>query len=105
MALLRIRGGCFTQSMLHNTLSGCGISASIEENGTVMTVAVKFPENRGIPEGFDKIRTRIEEIVPCHLAVKYLFIYSTWQELMSNLLSWAAIEGNVHSWRELEIYE
>lgn len=48
MALLRIRRGCFTLQMLQDTLSGCGISASIAESGTAMTSAVTFPKNRGI---------------------------------------------------------
>lgn len=64
-----------------------------------------FPDNRGIPEDFDKLKTRIEEIIPCHLAAEYRFTYSTWQELMSRLLNWTAIEGNAKSWRQLEIYE
>ena len=105
MALLRIREGCFTLSMLQDTLQGCGIAASIAESGKAMTLAVEFPKNRGIPEGFEKLKSRIEEIMPCHLAVEYLFIYSAWRELMSKLLNWTAIEGNARSWRELEIYE
>lgn len=105
MALLRIRGGCFTRLMLQDTLRGCGISASIAESATAMTVTVGFPENRGIPEGFDELKKRIEKIIPCHLAAEYVFIYSTWQELINRLLSWTDIEANVNSWRELEIYE
>ena len=105
MALLRIRGGCFTRGLLEETLGGCGISAGIAESGTAMTVAVGFPENRGVPEGFDMIKLRIEEIVPCHLAVEYRFTYSTWQELMAKLQSWTAITENTSCWREFEIYE
>lgn len=105
MALLRIRGGCFTLQMLQNTLSGCGIAANVGECGTAMTVAVGFPKNRGIPDGFEKLKMRIEDIIPCHLAVEYRFTYSTWQELMSRLQGWTAIMDNVRNWRELEIYE
>ncbi|NCB73443.1 MAG: DUF2313 domain-containing protein [Clostridia bacterium] len=105
LALLRIRGGCFTRELLEKTLSGCGISASIAESGIAMTVAVGFPKNRGIPEGFDKLKKRIEEIVPCHLAVEYSFNYTTWQELMAKLPSWTAITENTDCWREFEIYE
>lgn len=105
MALLRIRGGCFTLQTLQDTLSGCGISATIGESAMAMTVNVGFPKNRGIPDGFDKLKMRIEDIIPCHLEVEYRFTYSTWQELMSKLQGWTAIGGEVHSWRELEIYE
>jgi len=105
IALLRIRGGCFTRELLEETLCGCGISAGIAESDTAMTVAISFPQNRGIPEGFDTLRLRIEEIVPCHLAVEYIFTYTTWEELMAKLPSWAAITENTSCWREFEIYE
>jgi len=105
MALLRIRGGCFSLEMIQNTLGGCGIAASVAQSEKALTVRVGFPMNRGIPEGFDLLKTRIEEILPCHLAAEYSFIYSTWQELMSPPLSWSLIETAELSWRELEIYE
>lgn len=105
LALLRIREGCFTLETLQDTLSGCGILAYIAESGSALMVNVRFPENRGIPDGFDKLKKRIEEIIPCHLGVEYLFIYSMWRELMIALTSWATIEASVQSWREFEIYE
>lgn len=105
LALLRIRGGCFTLGTLQDTLSGCGVLARIAESGTALTVNVNFPGNRGIPDGFEKLKKRIEDIIPCHLAVQYLFVYSMWQELMAALKSWTAIEARARSWREFEVYE
>jgi len=105
MALLRIRGGCFTISVLQDTLSGCGITATVEEGSEKMSVVVKFPNNKGIPDSFEKLKARIEEILPCHLNVKYEFIYSAWQIIMDKLNNWAAVERNAKSWREFEIYE
>ncbi|MGI5986120.1 MAG: DUF2313 domain-containing protein [Clostridiales bacterium] len=105
LALLRIRGGCFTLDMLQDTIGGCGIEASIEEGEEPMTAVVRFVNNRGIPDGFDRLKRRIEEIVPCHIYVQYMFIYSTWQDLMNKLPNWAAIEERTNSWREFEIYE
>ncbi|MEG1763900.1 MAG: DUF2313 domain-containing protein [Oscillospiraceae bacterium] len=103
MALLRIREGCFTLGELSSTLSGCGLNATIEEGEKPQTAIVKFPQNRGIPQGFDDLKLRIEEIVPCHLAVQYTFIYTSWRELMQKLTSWRDLESKTHSWRELEI--
>ena len=105
LALLRIRGGCFTPAMLADTLSGCGIAAEIAEADAALTVNISFPQNKGIPEGFEGLKRRIEEIIPCHLTAVYLFAYSNWQMLMNALLSFAAVEANAKSWRELEIYE
>ena len=103
-ALLRIRGGCFTLDMLQNTVSGCGIKARVYEGETEMSAVVSFPENRGIPEDFEKLKKRIEEILPCHLNIEYKFIFILWQELMEKLCDWRSIESKTPRWRELETY-
>lgn len=104
MALMRIRGGCFTIGMLQDTLSGCGLNAIVAEGREPLTAIVSFPDNRGIPEGFEKLKFRVEEIMPCHLAVKYAFVYTLWRELMEKLSDWQVVENSVNTWRELEIY-
>lgn len=105
IALLKIRGGCFTKRMLQETLSGCGLAATIEESGEKMTVTVSFPNNRGVPDGFEKLQTRIEQIVPCHLLTKYVFIYTTWQELMAALPNWQTVKLLVSDWHQMETYQ
>lgn len=105
MALLRIRGGCFTQPMLQDTISGCGLQATVAESSEQMTVEVRFPHNRGIPDGFAALKKRVEEIVPCHLATEYVFIYTPWQSLMEKLLSWGDAQERAGTWKALEIYE
>lgn len=105
LALMRIRNGCFTLPLLQETLSGCGIMADISETGVPQTVAIRFPFNRGIPDGFERLKARIEEIVPCHLDVEYLFAYSSWEELTVLLTTWDFIQSSIENWRELEIYQ
>lgn len=104
ISLMRIRGGCFTLALLQETVSGCGLKAIIEEGGTPLTVCVSFPENRGVPTGFEKLKSRVEEIVPCHLAVEYIFVYTIWREIMEKLPCWEALESGVDCWGQLEIY-
>ena len=101
-ALLRIGGGSFTPAAVNDTVAGCGIRAVVEETGTPMTVQVSFPYNRGEPDDFDALRWRIEQILPCHLAVNYVFIYVTWEELEAIFPTWAAAEAAVSNWREIE---
>ncbi len=105
MALLRIRGGCFTLPMLQDTVSGCGLKATIEEGMEKMTAVVRFPQNRGIPDGFERLEKRIEEIVPCHLKTDFEFLYSLWKELMTKLLTWGEAQEKAKIWKEIEIYE
>jgi hypothetical protein len=105
MALLRIDGRSFTKAALCDTLSGCGIAAVAEETETAETVAVRFPQNRGIPAGYDAIRDRIERILPCHLAAAYEITYITWAEIVCWFSSWAELETACASWDALERYQ
>lgn len=77
-ALLRISGDSFTPEAINDTLRGCGLNARAEETGQPGYVKVYFPDVAGIPEGFDQLRVIIEEILPSHLDITYVFWYNTW---------------------------
>lgn len=103
-ALLRIDMRSFTSDDLNDTIAGCGIRARVEETDTAQTVRVSFPFNRGTPDGFDELKTRIEQILPCHLGVEYLFLRILWRELAEWFASWAQLEVRCPSWDALEKY-
>ncbi len=103
-ALLRIDMRSFTCDDLNGTISGCGIRAQVEETGTAQTVRVSFPFNRGVPEGFDELRSRIEQILPCHLGVEYFFDRILWRQVEEWFASWAELEARCPSWDALEKY-
>ena len=77
-ALLRISGDSFTPEAINDTLRGCGLNARAEEGDRPGYVKVYFPDVAGIPEGFDQLRVIIEEILPSHVDVTYVFWYNTW---------------------------
>ena len=66
-------GDSFTLAAMNDTLRGCGIPAQVEETEDPLEVVVSFPGVEGIPAGFEQTKARIEEILPCHLLVKYHF--------------------------------
>ena len=107
-ALLRIDSRSFTLKAINDTAAGCGIRALVEEEkNTPLTVRVSFPYNRGVPEDFEPLQKRIEEILPCHLGVVYEFVFASWQELEQWLETWLEAEncgtwGAVESWFEEE---
>jgi hypothetical protein len=103
-ALVRIDGGSFTLADMQDTISGCGIYAVVEEAETANTVKIYFPNNRGVPENFSELGSRVEQILPCHLAVEYCFVYLTFQELESLLSAWQELEARCPTWASLEAY-
>jgi len=62
---------------------------------------VTFPDVRGVPNGIEKMKTIIEDIIPCHLDIEYIYVFLKWFELEKIFPTWADIEGK--TWAELEV--
>ena len=71
-ALLRIGGDSFTLAAINDNLRGCGVNAVVSETDTPGNVEVRFPNVPGIPDGFKEIREILEDILPCHLLIRYV---------------------------------
>lgn len=100
-ALLRINGDSFTLRAINDNLAGCGLNAVASE-AEGQTVEVRFPDVPGIPDGVEEMKAIIEEIIPCHLAVQYVYWYITWIMIELRFSSWGAVEDTGMSWSELE---
>lgn len=98
-ALLRIGADNSTLAAIRDTLSGCGLTVTVEETGTG-TVAVAFPGVAGIPDDFEALKANIEEILPVHLGVEYRFDYITWAKLES--YGWTFGDISAMMWEKLE---
>ena len=101
-ALGRIGGDSFTLAAINSTICGCGLNAVVTETGSPGTVEVRFPEVAGIPEGFDQMQPIIEDILPAHLLIRYVYWYQTWAQLEARGLTWAALEADQVTWKQLE---
>lgn len=101
-ALGRIGWDSFTLAAINNTIGGCGLNAEVVETETPGTVTVRFPDVAGIPERFDELRRVIENILPAHLSVQYLFWYVTWAELESWELTWQMAQDQEMTWERFE---
>ena len=104
-ALLRIGGDSFTLAAINDTLAGCGINAKAVETGTPGYVEVYFPAVAGIPEGFDQLRAIIEEILPCHLEITYVFWYNSWADLAQMVTTWGGAASTGKTWYELATWK
>lgn len=101
-ALTRIGGDSFTLTAINNTIAGCGLNATVSEGTKPGVVAVCFPQVRGIPEDFERIRTIIEDILPAHLLVQYYFCYQTWGELNARQMTWQDVHDQNITWEAFE---
>lgn len=101
-ALLRIGGDSFTLADINDNLAGCGLNAAVSETEQSGVVKVRFPEVAGIPDGFEQMKRIIEEIIPCHLTVEYVFWYITWQQLEGRFHTWSELDAAQLSWDALE---
>ena len=59
---------------------------------------VLFPEVAGIPQGFEELRAIIEEILPCHLDITYVFWYNTWGMVAQRHPTWGRAMDTGLSW-------
>lgn len=97
-ALLRIGGDSFTPAAINDTLRGCGLNARAEEGDAPGYVRVYFPDVAGIPEGFEELRAIIEEILPSHVDVTYVFWYNTWAMAAQRHPTWGHAQATGLSW-------
>ena len=97
-ALLRISGDSFTPEAINDTLRGCGLNARAEETDRPNYVKVYFPDVAGIPEGFDQLRIIIEEILPSHVDITYVFWYNTWAMVAQRHPTFGDAAGTGLSW-------
>ena len=72
------------------------------ETGQPGYVEVFFPEVPGIPEGFEEMRAIIEDILPCHLGITYVYWYITWALMEVRFRAWRDVETPKYTWEELE---
>lgn len=101
-ALLRIGGDSFTLAAINDNIRGCGLNAQVSETDDPGVVEVRFPDVPGIPEGFEQLRRIIEDILPAHLRVDYVYWYITWKMMERRFKTWKDIEDKSYTWEELE---
>jgi len=100
-ALLRIGEDSFTLKAINDNLAGCGLNARADETGVPGYVQVSFPEVPGVPDGYEEMRKIIEEILPAHLGIEYVFWYVNWAMMEERFPTWSAL-GNGYTWEDIE---
>lgn len=103
-ALLSIDDASFTETELNKVLAGCGLPAQVNETGEKFAVAISFPGTKGIPDDIEQLKERIESILPCHISVSYIYVYTKWSEFETYFDTWASVERQKLTWDGVEKY-
>lgn len=101
-ALLRIGGDSFTLHAVNDNLKGCGLNAVASETADSSVVEVRFPDVPGIPDEFEELQKIIEDILPCHLQVDYVYWYINWAMVEEKFSAWEEIEVGGYTWERME---
>lgn len=89
---------------LRRALLGSGIKVELNEYGPE-TVIVSFNRNGMSDDEIEQVKQRIEQIIPCHLAIIYETAYATWRQLEHENLTWNKIEFEDLTWHGLQTYD
>lgn len=76
---------------------------TIEEYSNEFTVDIKFVTRKGIPGTMSDIEKAVEDVIPAHLYVNYIFTYRTWDDIYEFVGTWDA--ASVYTWDGLSIKE
>lgn len=100
-AVLRIRSGSFTRRAMEDALQGCGTQAELVEGTNGLRLTVSFPQDSGPGEDWLCTADFLEQLLPCHVELRYQFRTVTWSVLEQNYPTWAALEAGVSRWDKL----
>lgn len=68
------------------------------------TVTILFNDIHGRPSNMDDVRHRLERIIPCHLALEYVYRYLLWNEFDGYDKTWDEWDALNLTWDELEVF-
>jgi Uncharacterised protein conserved in bacteria (DUF2313) len=102
----KLRGiGTVTVDLIKNVAEAYSYGeVDVTEDYANYTVIVTFVGERGVPANLTDIENALREIIPAHLAINYKFTYLRWSELDSYGWTWDALDAQMLSWDEFEIY-
>ena len=101
-ALLRIGADSFTLGAVNDAISGCGINARADETPEPGVVEVRFPQVPGVPDGFERMRSIIEAVLPAHVLVHYAFWFQSWEQMEQRGMTWQTAQEQQLTWAKMQ---
>lgn len=82
MLIAKLRGaGVTTQSLVQNVAESFTYGeVQVIQEFERYVVKIKFIGEKGIPKSLEALKQSLQEIIPAHLDIEYIFMYMTWEE-------------------------
>lgn len=100
----KIRGtGKVGKTMIKNVVDSYtngGVDVEFEDS----TITILFNDIKGRPGNMDDVIYNLEHIIPCHLALHYIYSYFIWNELDKYNKTWDEWDALNLTWEEIEVY-
>lgn len=77
----------------------------VDDSSAAYTVVIIFNDVMGVPANLDDFYAAINEVMPAHLAVDFVFRYLTWDMYEGYNRAWDEWEAVNVTWDELEVYD
>ncbi|MBP0725526.1 DUF2313 domain-containing protein [Bacillus sp. RG28] len=65
-------------------------------------IQIKFTAVKGIPPNLSDLQNAINQLIPAHLNVTYVYAYSTWDSVDKKSYTWNAIDTLAKTWDQFE---
>lgn len=75
----------------------------VDEHPNEFTVDIKFVTRKGIPGTISDIEKAVDEVIPAHLYVNYIFTYRTWDDVYNFIDTWDDVSA--YTWDGLSTIE
>jgi hypothetical protein len=76
--------------------------ADVNDGTPDYTVEVTFVDERGVPSNLSDLEQAVEEAIPAHLALEFIFTYNTWDEIDAATMTWDDLDALALTWDEFE---
>ena len=102
----KLRGiGVTTLTQIQNLCSSYGMSdVEITENFEQYSIIIKFTGFIGVPPNSDSLKAALLELIPCHLALEFKFVFNTWKDIEDINLTWTEAMSLGLTWEDLETF-
>ena len=106
MLMAKLRGsGATTEALVKNvTESFTYGEVEVVQDYPNYTVKIRFVGEKGIPSNLEAVKQSLNQIIPAHLAIEYIFTYMTWDEFDRHNNTWNEWDALNLTWDEFEKY-